>query len=515
MKGIDERSFYLHLNFMKKFLVVFILCLSFIISTVAQEEIFPLEINKYQKVTSYNELSSFVSILSKNSDLLKVEVIGQSVKGRSIYALKFSKTEFGKDKRKIKVLFFAQQHGNEQSGKEGALLLAAELLKPENRYLFDQIDFAIVPQMNPDGSELNKRQNGNNVDLNRNHLILSEPETMALNHFFDQYLFEVNMDVHEYSPFGKDWKKYGYRKNFDVTIGGTTNPNVSKPIREISNTEILPFVLKLLDDKKFSAFEYCLGGPPEFDYMRQSTFDISDGRQSLGIQNSFSFIQEGMNGTDMYLENLKHRAEGQMTGMLGMLKYVYNHHKQIKNTVRIEREKLVSGKANRTISIQTEHVKNGQKLYIPLYSYHSKTDTLVSVNDYRPEAETITDVHKPLGYLIPKKQEELIEWLGRQVLVSSEYRPSRRHRIEQYSIEAIDSLDFERIMIVNPEVRIKQFQGKITSSDYIYIPTAQLKGNLIVLALEPKSMLGLVTYPQFADLLKVGEAFPILRVSKK
>jgi hypothetical protein len=39
-----------------------------------------------------------------------------------------------------------------------------------------------------------------------------------------------------------------------------------------------------------------------------------------------------------------------------------------------------------------------------------------------------------------------------------------------------------------------------------------LKGNLIVLALEPKSMLGLVTYKNFAGLLKKGDKFPVLRV---
>jgi len=41
------------------------------------------------------------------------------------------------------------------------------LLKPENQYLFDRIDLVIVPQMNPDGSEINKRLNGNEADLNR------------------------------------------------------------------------------------------------------------------------------------------------------------------------------------------------------------------------------------------------------------------------------------------------------------------------------------------------------------
>ena len=56
---------------------------------------------------------------------------------------------------------------------------------------------------------------------------------------------------------------------------------------------------------------------------------------------------------------------------------------------------------------------------------------------------------------------------------------------------------------------------ELISADYIYVPTSQLKGNMIVIALEPKSMLGLVTYKGFAHLLKVRRKFPILRVIKK
>ncbi|MDP2363026.1 MAG: M14 family zinc carboxypeptidase, partial [Ignavibacteria bacterium] len=83
----------------------------------------PLEKNNYLKVTTYDELTNFVYQVDESSDLLSVEVIGKSVEGRNLYAIRFSNSEFGKDESKIKVLIFAQQHGNEQSGKEGALLL--------------------------------------------------------------------------------------------------------------------------------------------------------------------------------------------------------------------------------------------------------------------------------------------------------------------------------------------------------------------------------------------------------
>jgi hypothetical protein len=81
----------------------------------AQQISSPLEKNNYLRVTSYDELTDFVKQLDEKSDLLKVETMGQSMQGRNLYTLKFSSSEFGKDKSKIKVLFFAQQHGNEQS----------------------------------------------------------------------------------------------------------------------------------------------------------------------------------------------------------------------------------------------------------------------------------------------------------------------------------------------------------------------------------------------------------------
>ena len=497
-----------------KFLIRILVCLALITTVRAQQNPSPLEKNNYQKVTSYEELTAFVQQLDESSDLLKVEIIGQTVQGRNLYALKFSSSEFGKDKSKIKVLFHAQQHGNEQSGKEGALLLAQALLKPENSYLFDKIDFAIIPQMNPDGAVVNQRRNGNIMDLNRNHLILTEPETMALHKFFDKFLFEVTMDIHEYFPYGGEWETYGYRRNVDETLGVNTNPNISEKIRTFSNTEVFPYWAKYLSINNFSSFVYAPGGPPEMDYIRHSTFDINDGRQSFGIQNTLSFIQEGLNGPDNYVENIKHRAEGQMTGMRGMLEFVYLHKSEIKKMVAADRKALASGKSNPSVSIQSEHVSNGQKLTLPLYSYSTKNDTVVVVTDYRPVVKTKYDVLKPAGYLIPKQAKELVEWAGKQALIVTEYKKQKNQKIEQYLVKGIDSIDFERDIIINPIVEAKEFKGEINPSDYIFISTIQLKGNMIVLALEPKSELGLVTYKQYAHLLKVGGMFPVLRVVK-
>lgn len=489
--------------------IIFAFVLSFAFCSAQQT---PLQKSDYKKMTSHAELSQFIKTIDEKSELIKSEVIGKSVQERELFAVFFSNSIFGKDESKIKILIFAQQHGNEQSGKEGALLLITELLKPENKYLFDKIDFVLVPQMNPDGSEVNKRRNGNDMDLNRNHLILTEPETITLHNLFNKYLFEVTMDVHEYYPYGETYKKYGYRNNADEEVGAITNINVSREIRNLSYNKYLPFIKKYFNERNYSFFEYSPGGPPEIDYIRRSTFDINDGRQSLGIQNTFSFIQEGLNGEDGFLDNIKRRAEGQMTGMLGLLKFSYDNKDEIKKLIKREREKLIKGEVSNKVAIQLDHFPDGTKLEMPLLSYHTNKDTVVIVNDYRPVVKSLYDVERPAGYLIPKKLNEVVEWAEKHSLIYNDYKKSNKDKIQQYYISGIDSIDFERDIIINPIVELKEIPNDFSEEDYIFIPTRQLRNNMIVIALEPKSELGLVTYKNFAHLIKKNEHYQILRV---
>jgi len=474
----------------------------------------PLEKNKYEKLTSYDELTEFIYQLDESSQLLKVDIIGKSVEGRNLYALKFSNSIFGEDTSKIKVLIFAQQHGNEQSGKEGSLLLARELIRPDNKYLFDKIDLALIPQMNPDGSEINVRRNANGADLNRNHLILTEPETIALHRLFNKYLFEATMDVHEYYPYTEDFISYGYIKYFDEQIGTTTNPNVSEKISSFSYEEYLPFIKKYLNERKFSFHNYIPGGPPDINLIRHSTYDINDGRQSLGIQNSFSFIQEGRNGRDS-LDKIWRRTDGQAFGMFGFLEFVYSQKDIIKNMVHEERNKLIQGNLLEKVAIQMEHVKTGKNLDLSLFSLNTNSDTVIIVNDYRPMVKSIYDVERPLGYIIPKGITELYDWAIRQNLTITPFQLTPDKSIQEYYISSIDSIDFEGDTVVNPNVELREVVEKIIEEEYYFIPTNQLKNNLIVTALEPKSMLGLVTYKEFEHLLKAGEYFPVLRVVAK
>jgi hypothetical protein len=480
-----------------------ILSLLFIASLLVYSQQLPLEKNGYMRLTSYSELTEFVKQLDNTSDLLNVKAIGQSVEGRDIYGMFFSKDGLENDNSRISIMFFAQQHGNEQSGKEGALLLASELIKEKYNYLFDKIDFVLIPQMNPDGSEKDKRYNSNNTDLNRNHLILTEPETVALHKLFNEYLFDVTLDVHEYYPYSNSWKEYGYYKRADEQFGILTNPNVSDEIRRYSKEHILPHVKKSLEDKGFSCNEYIVGGPPDRERLRHSTVDIDDGRQSMGIQNTFSFILEGKNGKES-VDNIKHRAEGQFNAMLSLLNFVYENADDMKKTVKAERDKLLNKKNSAVIRM--EHADNQESILLPVTDSSTGKDTMISLSNYHNKVVNLLEAALPDAYMIPAADSLLMDFVQKHNIRFNTV-PEESYYIEGYNITRIDTIELEELKKADVKYSVRTIE---TGGNYIYIPVNQLKKNTIALAFEPQSMLALLHYDRFSYLTKNKE-YPVLR----
>jgi protein MpaA len=83
-------------------------------------------------------------------------VIGHSVRGRSIVAW-----EYGRPSARRTVLVVGCIHGNECAG----LAITAAL---QRRQVPNGVQLWVVPEMNPDGTAADTRQNAHGVDLNRN-----------------------------------------------------------------------------------------------------------------------------------------------------------------------------------------------------------------------------------------------------------------------------------------------------------------------------------------------------------
>ncbi len=480
----------------------------------------PVVAVNFQHLTSHQAMMDYLSTLTRHSKTVSMKIIGKSVQGREIPALFFTADKKFASHRHTKplVLIYCQQHGNEPSGKEAALLAARDLLTKDKK-LLDHFDLILVPQVNPDGSEMLQRRNAHNMDLNRNHVVLSEPESQALHQLFLTWKPEITLDIHEYNCIKKAWIHHGYIKAADEMLGGVTNLNIDPSLISFTRKVFVPETGKAIREKGFTFHRYTVGMPFQGYVLRHSTTAINDGRQSMGIYNTLSFIIEGRRFADPR-QNIRHRVLGQEAAILSFLQTVAAHSPEMLTLVRKSREKLLNADApyDQVSRLQMDYFPDSahKTCAFPVFDlYHWKTVTK-NLENYEPLVLVKTSVRKPVAYLYDASQKRLTALL-------------QKHHILLYALNKEDTLQaqFYRIRHVTNDreeekphkyVDVAMWsQKKIFPKGSIVVLTTQPASNLIPLLLEPQSSYGIVTKAAmhqyvFSDYLKTGQTYPIVRI---
>lgn len=150
------------------------------------------ELNKHYKANSlfgrYITLNDVEPLLANLSN----EIIGKSVLGKPIY-----KYTIGTGKRRI--FMWSQMHGNESTTTK-ALFDFFNLIHSDDELgvkLLSEFTFCFLPMVNPDGAELYTRENANKIDLNRDSVDLSQPESKLLRQTFDDFKPDLCYNLHD------------------------------------------------------------------------------------------------------------------------------------------------------------------------------------------------------------------------------------------------------------------------------------------------------------------------------
>ncbi|MFP4557626.1 MAG: M14 family metallopeptidase [Bacteroidales bacterium] len=469
----------------------------------------PTVLNNYSNPATPEEVIDFVKKAASQSSNQYFEIAGKSVEGSDIVVFKSLATA---SNNPLKVLVFAQQHGNEQSGKEASLLLIRDLANGSLNELTKGVEIWIVPQLNPDGARENQRRNATGTDLNRDHVLLNAPETKAIHNLFNEFMPHVTIDIHEYQPYRESWKEFGGYKNFDVQVGTSTNINIPHNIREFGLERALPAIEKHLSQLGFTFHNYIVGPAPNLGRTRHSTVDFDDGRQSFAILHTLSFIYEGINGRDSYAENLERRTTSQYEALNALLTFLNSSSGEVIAMVNSERQKLANAKAGEKVAIRMEHVKGEEPLELPLISSNTGQDAVVVVEDYHPLVESTLDVKRPEAYLVPQNDTLLLQFMDKHKISYSNFSADSNSIITRYKIENITISNDEELDNRYPEVIIEKINGNKLSKPYYVVPTNQLHSNFLVMSFEPQSMLGLPQRSGFEYLLKDNSIFPIYRL---
>ncbi len=479
----------------------------------------PLEAKAFGELTGHTELVDFVTRLSERSSRMSLHSLGESVEGRDIPYLKVSAGEFGADREaKLLVLIFAQQHGNEPSGKEAALVLARDFASVRHDDLLAFMDVLLVPQVNPDGGEVHRRRNADNVDLNRSHLILDGREVTYLRELYHRWEPEVTVDVHEYQPWSNAWVRHGYIRLFDEQYGLPTNLNVPAPVRELAEEAFLPYARDYLAERGYTFHNYTVGNPGS---IRYSTSNINDGRQGFAILNSFGLILEGRNGRTP-TENIERRTAAQVAALEALLHFAADYREELNKRVRTAVEDLRSGRVGKFVLTMARE-SDGNPLRMEAMSVtsapedhefdHVETGIVdVEIDNYYPLVVGTRTIPLPKAYLVPAEEAEIIDLLRRHRVEFEKMEAGEAFSAEVFTIDGFVEEEFESTTRI-PLVSSRRMTYETSAGDVV-VPTIQRRGLLVATALEPQSMHGLIQYDAFEHLKTVG-TFPVMRIHRR
>jgi hypothetical protein len=464
----------------------------------------PIVQHGFQRVTSHQELLTYLGQIAHSCREIRIDSIGTTTQGRVMPMAVISAG--GHAAKRLKVLVFCSQHGNEPAGKEAALIILERIARGEHRELLKGMDLWLVPSMNPDGNELQQRWNGAGRDLNRDHLVLMQPETRALHAVYDRILPDATLDVHEFQTAGKPWEDAGYYRTMDEQWGAPTNPNVDVWLRRYGVETMFPAVRAGLEANGFRFYNYTIVGSPQ-DTMRHSTTNVNDGRQSLASQGSYSFILEGRNGRTFH-EELERRTKGQLSALTHYLEFVAGHAATIREKVHAARAAIPTSRDS--IVLLAEYLFSGESMPMPVRTIVGGRDSVIRVL-HRSMPTPLLRTARPAAYVIPAERPELIALMQRHEVKMRTLRKPERMQVEVQTVQRWNKRIFEEDETLFPVITRTTVRREFGAGDVV-IPMNQRKAFLIALALEPASVWGVVQYEPFAALRVENTEFPVYRV---
>ena len=352
------------------------------------------------------------------------------------------------------------------------------------------------------------------MDLNRNHVMLSEPESNAVHQLFLDWMPEVTLDVHEYNAVLKRWAEAGYYKDAEEMLGGVTNLNIDKEIVGFTRDTFIPETGKGIEDDGFRFHRYIVGSPFDGGVVRFSTTAINDGRHSFGIYNSLSFIIEGKRYGNL-MNEVKRRTEGQVSAIINFLETTNLHSEQILSIVNGARERMAKQDQS---YIQMDYFADQSQttLNFPVFEIATWSHITRDLENFESVVKVKKSVTKPAAYSFEAGETALLALLKRHRLPLLVLSGDQSVNTETYHIKhVVDGIDEEKHTYLIDLEKVEQ--RELLTSGTIIVPVKGPASNLIPLLLEPESTWGIVATrsaggERYDHYLTEGRAYPIKRL---
>ena len=468
---------------------------------------FPADHRAMRRSVTYEQMSAFLDAVAKPGFITITEE-ARSTEGRKVYLVRLNR---GGAKARFKVFYYAQQHGDEVAGKDALLTLIRDIAARPT-LLPEDVDLYVMPMLNPDGAEAHQRFNGAGADLNRDHLLLAQPETRALHRVARRIRPHLAVDSHEFGRDGEAFATKGWEAWPVITMDGCNHPLIPDYLKAAA-LEAVTTAAPLQARAGHAYQRYTVGGPPPDEEIRPSTSEVDDGRNSLGTLGALSFIIEA---------GVRHRSADPSADLgerVDGYRLLYRHllgdrpwrDRVRKLAERARREPLPPFIATNTFwanvggkprAVKVRDLKTGRTLEVP--TANAMTDLVVKGSVPTPRAYAIEA--KVAARFIPVLEAQGLSW---ETLAAP-----RRARIERVQLLRIE----EPYDDLYQRYKDRQIVERRPASDQdlpagtLIVPLDQDLARRAIQVLEPCLLYGLYGYPGFRELAQPGTPLPVSRV---
>ena len=467
---------------------------------------FPDDHRTLATTITFADMAAFLGSVDGKGPV-NVSVEGTSVTGRSLYLVHLGRG----DRPTWRILFYAQQHGNEISGKDALLYLIRDIAR-DPTLLPRDVDLWIMPMVNPDGAEADTRKNAAGADLNRDHMTLEQPETQALYRVVQRLRPHLAVDCHEFTRDGDERRARGLIAWPDITMDGLNNPLFDRGVIEAAQRWVDEAVeAEARGGHPF--LRYSVGGLPPDEEQRHSAPDLDGGLNGIGAYGGLSFIIEAavMRSAGPPLNDLGSRVDAYLV-LLRRFISCDRHRRGDLAAIARERSKplpaflpvnyLWVNPRNIVTDFPVRELAGGGTLRVP--TANLMTEIVVK-----------RSVPTPLGYAVePRAAQEFAALLARHAIPFETVAAPRSVtaesctllRVEEEFDEVYSRYEGRQIVTRGPAAAWELPAGGL------WVPLSGEAALRASLLLEPAAMYGLYQYPRFRALAAADGTLPVHRV---
>ena len=392
----------------------------------------------------------------------------------------------------------AGQHGDEPEARQAA----AEFVSRFMEGAFPAaVHAGVLIDANPDGAVAGTRRNALEIDLNRDHLLLSAPETAALHAFVDSWKPHIVIDVHTYRPWRRELMAFDFVYPQEIMIDFPTNPAASTSLGAALQPKAMDFVEGRMAEANVRSDRYTI---IRSGIVRHSNTDIVDARNGLALRFSIlTILIEGRRSSPEDSLSFTPPAVALLRAIESTAEWAAAHARQLRNrpsgclqgeVVPVQCRYFRSRTARR---MEMQLASTGEIAKVPI------------PGTYLPKVRATSNIRLPKAYGVPRNLTDVLLLLGRHRLSGASPDAFRSSVSEIYEIEAMTPAgEADAPAIPTCSARAE----RVNLDSFVLFPATQCGGRLLALLLEPRSQFGPPRLPELAQTLRPGSTYPIIRV---